>query len=178
VNPNTRSIIVASAFALTSAASSLAHGATVTSLSGYEVFKGVQLGSFTAGVSFAGWTTTISGAWSPVPSNNGGAWFISANFVGNPGIVSGTANSVTAVGGRWFLEGTDGTRQAGILLRGTVTWPASLDLNIGCGPGIAILGATISRDGFRPAGEIRGCIDDTHLDQVYPPKVWGSFQLN
>jgi hypothetical protein len=178
VKPKTRIVIVATAFALVSAASSLAQGASLTALSGYEVFKGVQLGNFTAGVSFAGWTTSISGAWSPVPSNNGGAWFISANFVGSPGIVSGNENSVTAIGGRWFLEGTDGTRQDGNLLRGTVTWPASLGVDIGCGLGIARLNATISHNGFRPVGEIIGCIDDTHLDQVYPPKVWGSFQIN
>lgn len=107
-----------------------------------------------------------------------GAWFISANFVGNPGIVSGNRNSVTVIGGRWYLEGTDGTRQDGNLLRGTVTWPASLDVSIGCGPGVAMLSATLSHNGFKPAGEISGCIDDTHLDQVYPPKVWGRFEIN
>lgn len=172
--------IATAAFALVSGAASLAHSATITPLSGYEFFNGVRSGNITVGATFAGWTTNGNGrSWHPVPSNNGGVWSATVNYAGSSGIVPDMENSVTVIDGTWFLEGPDGTKQKGRLSGGTVTWPASLKANIGCGPGVATVTVILALPGGpQPAGTISGCLNDTHLDKVFPPKVWGTLQLN
>lgn len=175
-----RSFLVAIAFALAGGSFSLAHGASITALSGNEFFNGVRSGNITVGATFAGLTTHGDGtSWHPAASNSGGLWAVSANYVGFPGIVPGTENSVTVIGGTWFLEGADGTTQTGNILSGSVSWPATLHANIGCRPGIAKLTVAISLlNSNQQAGVINGCLDDTHLDKVFPPKIWGTLQLN
>lgn len=180
-----RSFLVAIAFALAGGSFSVAHGASITALSGNEFFNGVRSGdgdiTVTVGATFAGLTTHGGGtSWHPAASNNGGLWAVVVNYRGRPGIVPETENSVTVIGGgTWFLEGADGTTQSGKILSGKVSWPATLHANIGCQPGIAKFTVFISLlNSDQQAGEINGCLDDTHLDKVFPPKIWGTLQLN
>jgi hypothetical protein len=70
-----------------------------------------------------------------------------------------------------------------------VTWPKTRTDgdDIGCGPGIAKVDATLSVGflGKQGTGTIEGCLDDTPLpgevpkdEVVFPPKLWDGITLD
>jgi hypothetical protein len=173
---NSRRFFVITAFALASTNLTLTYGATVAGLSGYEVFYGVRSNGSAVGVTFAGWTTVNGNSWYSSASSTGGQWIITANFTGD----SGLGSSVNVTGGRWYFEDTNGERQYGSLLPGgEVVWPKNLGTDLGCGKGVAVITVPISvESGQMPSqGIINACLDDTHLNKIFPPKVWGTLTI-
>jgi hypothetical protein len=179
VESKIRRVLVAIAFALATGSFSLAHAATSIGLSGYEVSNGDRSDNITVGAVFAGWTTDNGSTWFPLSYTSGNTWAITANYQGHPGFIPGhNTNSVDIIGGSWILIAADGTTLlSGSLNSGTVTWPANpgAELN-GCGKGVAVLDINVFTSTEQP-GTITGCLDDTHLHQVFPPKVWGTLTL-
>lgn len=149
--------------------------AAVTPVSGYEISPGITFSGATFGVTFAGWTAPSANQWWPIVTNTGGSWYAVANYTGDPGI----GGSVTVFGGHWGLEANGAGRSGRILRGGRIQWPETGVSDIGCGPGVATIDVPISQgDSRRPAGRLIGCLDDTHLDRVFPPQTWGRIQLN
>ena len=153
-----------------------AYAASSTAFSGFEVFPGYHgyncpLGA-TCGTTFSGWTDGAN-TWVPLQQSDGGSWTASLNYTGTPGI----GGAVNVTGGRWAWLQPNGTLRFGPLLRGHVSWPSSLTADIGCGSGVAQFQADIATTSHT-AGTISGCLDDTHLAQVFPPRVWGMLSLN
>jgi len=171
-----RSLLILAALALGGLTAALAQSTTPTTISGYEVFKGVSFGSTTIGATFAGWTNGGDGSsWMPIISNTGGSWHVSANYSGDPGI----GGSVDVSGGAWSLKQYGITRSGRVLksIKG-IQWPSEQQLDLGCGLGVATVNVSIALGNSRkPAGTISGCLNDTHLDTVFPPEVWGSISL-
>ena len=86
-------------------------------------------------------------------------------------------SSTTLVGGRWFWEQPNDIIHFGRVLSGSVQWPMNLATDIGCGAGVARFAATLSVSGQATGGTLTGCLDDTHLPFVFPPKIWGTLAL-
>jgi hypothetical protein len=161
--------------------------AAETRLSGLEVSPGFScMPDVTCGVAFGAWTQADDSVtvWVDPTGSDGGLVSTLINYQGDPGIKSGGINSVKVIGGTWFWQqsSNDGGRtlKGLILSNGKVEWPASLTdslldaNNIDCGPGVARFCVEISR-GFntRDGGRIAGCLDDTHLETIFPPHAWG-----
>ncbi len=152
-----------------------AYAMVSTAFSGYEIFPGYHgyncpTGT-TCGTTFSGWTDTAT-YWVPLRNSNGGSWSASINYQGTPGI----GHEVAITGGRWIWLQPDGTFRYGPIGNGKVAWPSSLSADIGCGSGVAHFQAAIATvSGV--TGSISGCLDDTHLAQVFPPRVWGTLSL-
>ena len=145
----------------------LAHGAHSTAFSGFELFPGYPNGGTTLGTSFGGWTHDGAG-WQP-PANGGQSRLgASVDYSGKPGLNS----AVAITGGYWGWRAPNGTVHAGQVRDGQVVWPVSLTDDIGCGAGIAKFSANLV-----PDGTLSGCLDDTHLSSVFPPRVWGTLLL-
>jgi hypothetical protein len=69
----------------------------------------------------------------------------------------------------------DGAFRSGRVKSGSVKWPANINATVdgsNCGPGVATFTATL-----RAKGNITGCLDDTHLQTVFPPHIWGVLSL-
>ena len=130
------------------------------------------------GVTFAGWTGgdgTDPDGWSEYPGT-GGRWGTAINYKGDAGIGS----SVELVSGFWYWKQPSGSTHSGLLTGGTVLWPETLDKDIGCGPGIATVEATVVALRLEvpvAPGTLNACLDDTHLATVFPPRVWGTLTL-
>lgn len=150
--------------------------------SGYELFPGINSGEVVAGVIFVGWTTPDAAIWYPPSAQTGGFWAASVNRVGAAGI--GDQGFIES--GRWIAQLPDGTRVIGTAAcdigagNCTVTWPATLDGDIGCGAGIGRFHVelAIEEPEGGGTGAMDGCLDDTHLTTVFPPQVWGTLTLH
>lgn len=148
------------------------------SLSGYEFFPGLRL-PFTSirtthGTSFGGWTHGAAPAWQPFALRSGGYWVATITYRGR----TGPGRLVPITGGSWVLHHPGGGVDTGKVVRGSVIWPATLADDLGCGKGVAVIDATLGT--FRrstPAGTLTGCLDDTHLGERFPPRVWASLTL-
>jgi hypothetical protein len=57
---------------------------------------------------------------------------------------------------------------------GTVTWPASVHDDLGCGGGVAKVHALFTSSNSGP-GSFVGCLHDLPAGSVLPPKIWGTF---
>ena len=172
-----RLCVLVSALALILSATPTGAQTTASLIAGYEVAVGapctVAGQAATCGTSFVGWTGgtgPVPGGWAPLPGR-GGAWTVSIDYVGTPGIGGG----VTLLGGSWSLTMSGSTR-SGTVARGTVTWPSRLTSDVGCGAGIAKVTAVLQVTGGG-SGSVRTCLDDTHLATVFPPQIWGAFTL-
>jgi hypothetical protein len=145
----------------------MAHGAHGTAFSGYEVYPGYPEHGITEGTTFGGWAHGGPG-WLPPVDGGQSYWGATINYSGKAGLKS----AVTITGGYWAWHAPDGTVHAGPVLNGRVEWPATLADDIGCGAGIAKFSALLM-----PGGTLNGCLDDTHMPQVFPPRVWGTVVL-
>jgi len=142
-----------------------------TGLSGRELFPGTKDAEVTKGVVLLGTTNAACNCWTG--ADNGGTWVSIVDRVGP----SGLGSSTTLVGGRWLWVQPNDVVHFGRVLSGSVQWPADLATDIGCGAGVARLVATLSVSGQATGGTLTGCVDDTHLPFVFPPKVWGTLAL-
>src|SRR5215469_2354872 len=115
-------------------------------------------------------TSCIGGATASVGSC--GSWTVLINYSdpNGTGIGKGPANILTGV---WFLTLPNGHNFSGTVLGGTVTWPSSLNTDIGCGDGVATASAGLSFS-HGGTGSFGGCLDDTHPLQIFPPHIWGT----
>jgi hypothetical protein len=167
-----------------------AHGTLETCLSGYEVSPGSNVGGgLTKGVTFVGVDNRPDEDGGPNPAacdrwttnGNGGSWSAKIDRVGDAGI---GGSGVTVVGGRWFWLDDDGRLHFGRVEGGFVLWPPTLDADsFGCGAGVAQFSVMLSVRGHFSSGSFVGCLDDTHLDPtkqpfVFPPRIWGTLDLN
>lgn len=164
-------VAVAGLLGLGGGAGALAHGEHTTGLSGLELFPGNKEGEVTKGVLFTGSTNAVCDCWTT--TDNGGTWVAAVDRVGHAGLGS----SVTIVGGRWVWEQGNDIVHFGRILGGTVHWPVDLTSDVGCGPGVAQFFATLSVSGQTTGGTLTGCLDDTHMPFVFPPKIWGTLTL-
>jgi len=153
----------------------IAYAAASTNFSGYEIFPGYHgyncPVATTCAATFTGWTDAAS-SWAPPRLSDGGSWSASINYQGTPGI----GHSVSIGGGRWAWLQPDGTFRNGSIVSGQVMWPPVLTADIGCGAGVASIQAML-RTLSGVGGTLSGCLDDTHLAQVFPPRVWGTLSL-
>jgi hypothetical protein len=150
----------------------LAHGDHQTDFSGYEIFLGIPVDDITEGATFACWTHVASDQWLSPADSNGGLCGARIDYQGTAGI----GNSVNIIGGTWLWQQPHGKIHSGRVLDGQVVWPDILGRDIGCGPGIGVITANISlRGNPADAGDIVGCLDDTH--GLIPPRVWGDLIL-
>src|SRR5438105_9897766 len=131
-------LIVAFCVVLLNASALFAFAATSVPIAGYEIFPGVRQGTITYGATFAGRADTT------------GSWIASVNYLGTAGL----GHTVSIVGGRWYLR-WQGVHY-GVVTWGLVVWPDTLEMDIGCGQGVATFNATLSG-----GGSIAGCLDDT-----------------
>jgi hypothetical protein len=183
------SALIAVALAFGGGNIAFAHDTHETCFSGYELSPGVDAGNgLTEGVTFAGIDNLPDHDDGPdlvacdhwAPNSNGGIWTAKIDRVGVAGI---GGNGVSVVGGRWFWFDGDDHFHFGGVPGGFVQWPGSLDEDIGCGPDVAQFNITLSVLGHFSAGSFVGCLDDTHLDPrvqpfVFPPRIWGTVNLN
>jgi hypothetical protein len=105
-------------------------------------------------------------------NGDGGTWIARIDRTDSAGI---GANPSSIVGGKLLLETGDLPRIFKFT-GGAVTWPTSLQQDIGCGPGVATFVATLTH-----GRSLAGCLDDTHLNPlqqpfVFPPRIWGTLQ--
>jgi hypothetical protein len=164
-------VAVAGLLALGAWQGAFAHGEHTTGLSGRELFPGTKDTEVTKDVVFAGTANAVCNCWTA--ADNGGTWVAVVDRVGPSGLGSSTA----LVGGRWFWEQANDIVHFGRVLSGSVQWPAGLATDIGCGPGVAQFVAILSVSGQATGGTLTGCLDDTHLPFVFPPKIWGTLTL-
>ena len=155
--------------------SALAASDFPVNISGLEVFPGIPTGNIVYGDTFAGWvrgTGANPSGWAPCTSGSCGSWTVVINYSdpNGTGIGKGPATILTGV---WFLTLPNGHKFSGTVLGGKVTWPPDLNTDIGCGDGVATVSTGLS---FRSGGtgSFGGCLDDTHLQQVFPPHIWGT----
>jgi hypothetical protein len=144
-----------------------AHGAHRTAFSGYELSAGHSDGSTTRGASFGGWAHDGEG-WLPPAGGGQSSWAAIVDYSGTAGLHS----AVILTGGYWAWRAVDGTVHAGTVRDGRVVWPDTRVHDIGCGAGIARISANLA-----PEGTLSGCLDDSHIPQVFPPKAWGTLNL-
>lgn len=148
--------------------------ADAINVAGYEAFPGLpcqhdQTAEW-CNVRFYGWlggAGAVPGGW--VDYTGKGRVVVRVDYTGDPGF----GNRVTITGGTWRL--TDhGTRIAGAISSGAVTWPMP-DADIGCGDGIATVVADLTDGDF---SQFTGCLHDFEADGevALPPKIWGTFQ--
>jgi hypothetical protein len=161
--------LIASLFISAAGCVAPAYGAEPIGLSGYELSTGTRHGDVVRNIIFAGTTNTPCNCFTS--QSDGGTWVATADRTGGQGI--GAAPGVIT-GGRLAID-TD-VLVSYRITGGTVTWPATLEQDIGCGPGVATVYLTLSR-----ARTVTGCLDDTHLDPfrqpfVFPPRIWGTLQ--
>ena len=188
-------ILAVAAVAVIGTSVVLAHGSGSTAFSGRELSTGTPLDDGTrVGVVFAGWTHAGNGTtWEGSPNSDGGGWATSVRYKGEQGL---GGSGVNITGGVWTWKQSDGKRHTARVIGGRVQWPADLGSVVpaevnpkGCGNGVATFTVLLSR-GFTLAyaGEILGCLDDTHTglpgqppvapeDVVFPPKISGSLVL-
>jgi hypothetical protein len=159
-------VVVLGLLVLTGSAA-LAHGSHGTAFSGYEVYPGYPEHGIIEGTTFGGWAHGGTGWLSPGDGSQS-YWGATINYSGKAGLNS----AVTITGGKWAWHAPDGTIHAGQVLDGRVEWPATLGVDIGCGAGIAKFSAHLA-----PEGTLSGCLDDTHIPQVFPPRIWGAVVL-
>lgn len=151
---------------------SAAADGTQFGISGYEISPGFRVGSVTYGVAFAGWTNALNSPWVASSGGDGGSWATVTNYTGTAGI------SASVFGGYWRRVTSTGVVSFGRVLSGTVSWPG-LSGDNGCGVGVASFLIAISRGySVSPTGAIAGCLDDTHIPIVFPPRIWGTVTLN
>lgn len=149
----------------------LAHGNHLSGLSGRELFPGERVGEVTRGVLFSGTDNAPCDCWTR--EDTGGHWIVEADRVGHAGFGS----TVNVVGGRWFWLQAGNLVHHGNLLDGTVVWPADGNGDLGCGPGVARFTTSVSVNDQVTPGILAGCLDDTHIPFVFPPKIWGTLTL-
>lgn len=148
-----------------------AHGNHQTGLSGHELHPGKRDGEVTRDVLFSGTDNAPCNCWTATDS--GGRWVLLADRTGHAGLGS----MVNVVGGRWFWQQAGEIVHFGKVLGGTVNWPPDLAGDLGCGPGVARFALTLSVNDQATTGSLTGCLDDTHLPFVFPPKAWGTLSL-
>lgn len=148
-----------------------AHSNHVTGLSGRELYPGDKDAETTKGVLFSGTDNAVCNC--SAATDTGGHWVFSVDRVGQAGLGS----AVSLVGGRWFWQQADNAIHYGRVLGGSVQWPPGLASDLGCGPGVAIVTVNLSVTGQATGGTFTGCLDDTHIPHVFPPKVWGTLSL-
>ena len=147
-----------------------AAAATATAgISGLELFPGISHGGTTYGTTFAGWTDSTNAvgprSW-VAPPGTGGIWILSINYTGTAG------KQVKVKSGRWWLRMADGTTFFGRVASGVVIWPGAGGWRSGsCGDNATVDLTLVSQIG---PGSVKGCLDDQHLDKVFPPHVWGT----
>lgn len=151
--------------------SAFAHGVHHSGLSGHEFYPGQRDGEVTRGVLFSGTDNLPCDCWTS--TNAGGRWVIVADRSGAAGI----GGAVTVVGGDWFWKQANDVVHFGKLLGGTVNWPADRSGDLGCGPGVARFAVTLSVFGQATTGSATGCLDDTHIPFVFPPKIWATLSF-
>lgn len=157
--------------ALGAGTAALGHGNHVTGLSGRELFPGDKDAATTKGVLFSGTDNAACNCWTATDA--GGNWIFSVDRVGHAGLGS----AVSLVGGRWFWQQTNDLVHFGRVLGGSVQWPPDLASDLGCGAGVAKVVVNLSVVGQATGGTLTGCLDDTHIPHVFPPKVWGTLTL-
>jgi hypothetical protein len=71
---------------------------------------------------------------------------------------------------------TDGSTTPAIhttVVAGTVTFPSTLDTDLGCGPGVSVVAVSLAG-----GGGIVACLDDLHGHDNAPPfPIWGTVRL-
>lgn len=144
---------------------------TRTGLSGHELFPGNKEGEVTKGLVFFGTDNAVCNCWTEV--ENGGQWTAVVDRSGDAGLGS----EVTVLGGRWLWQAGNDTVRFGKLLGGSVRWPPDRVSDLGCGPGVATFAITLSVKGQATTGTFTGCLDDTHMPFVFPPKIWGTLSF-
>lgn len=144
---------------------------TTTGLSGQEIYPGKRVGEVTKGVVMLGTDNPVCNCWTDVDS--GGHWVAVVDRTGHAGLGS----QISVVGGRWLWVTANDVARFGKILDGTVTWPADLTSDLGCGPGVARFATTVTANGQATTGTFTGCLDDTHLPFVFPPKIWGTLSF-
>ena len=149
-----------------------AHADFSVNVSGQETSKGHAQDDVVVGVRFVGWTGgtgPIPDGW-VAPPGEGGHW----SFVIDYCCVSTTEPFVTILGGSWDLRLPDGSRFSGSVESGIVQFPLSLEDDIGCGPGVTTVSASLLLDSGGD-GEAEACLDDVREPQ--PPfrlPIWGT----
>ena len=148
-----------------------AQAAEPLGLSGYELSNGTSDGNLVRRVLFAGTLHDACNCF--VSQGDDGTWVATVDRTAGGGI----GGSVTIVGGRITIDKDGADARTFRITGGYVNWPASLTQDIGCGPGVAVLRATVSPASY--GRSLDGCLDDTHLDPrqqpfVFPPRIWGT----
>lgn len=149
-----------------------------TDISGVEVFPGVPNSSGGVdGATFSGWiggAGPVAGGWSACPFfTYCGSWIVVIDYEGPAGI----GHTVKITGEKWALTLKNLHTYFGAITGGYVEWPASLsDDTYHCGAGVAQAYVTLLS--FQPGGpkSVYGCLDDTHLNKAFPPRIWGVVQ--
>jgi hypothetical protein len=142
--------------------------------------------SIVVGVRFGGWIGGTGPEPDPddvgpvgwvVPPGEGGHWSIVIDYC-----CFSTTEPVdpflTIVGGSWDLGFPGGSRFSGSVESGTVQFPASLEEDLGCGPGVSTVSAVLLFDSGESGGA-EACLDDLHafFNLEEPPfqiPIWGT----
>lgn len=170
-HPSVPAVLLAGLSSLFAGGAATAQTATSTGLSGHELFPGNKEGEVTKGVVFFGTDNPVCNCWTDADA--GGQWTATVDRSGHAGLGS----QVSVVGGRWLWQQGNDTVSFGKVLGGTVQWPADLASDLGCGPGVARFAINVSVRGRATTGTLNGCLDDTHMPFVFPPKIWGTLSF-
>lgn len=134
-------------------------------------------------VTFTGWV----GGTGPVPDTDGdgpigrvaspgegGQWKIVLKYCCLS--TAGAQGFVTILDGNWELQFPDGRRFSGSVEMGIVRFPPDLEVDIGCGPGVAKVEAILlDADKDNDKDKVRrtsACLDD--LRDLDPIPIWGT----
>lgn len=150
-------------------------------VSGYEYSLGsncwLGVTQATCGVQFGGWTGgsgPYANGWRGFPGDGHGLWKASVNYTGK------AAFGATAklAGGAFDVMLTNGLNVHGLVGGGSVVWPANQWTDAGCGPGVAVVRASVLYTrGVSGWGSFKGCLRDLPVGVSIPPKIWGTLVL-
>jgi hypothetical protein len=123
-------------------------------------------------VTFKGWvggTGAVRGGWVASPGD-GGSWRMVIHYC--CASTRQQQHMVTILGGRWQLQLPDGDHFTGSVESGTVWFASTLAKDLGCGPGVTQVSATLLFDADEQTSDAKACLDDRH--GLHPPPIWGT----
>jgi hypothetical protein len=128
---------------------------------------------FVTGVRFEGWTGgggAIPGGWVR-PPGAGGHFSASIDFCCRQFEVPG--GSVAIESGDFDLNPAGRGATHATVVSGTVSFPSTLETDLGCGPGVSVVAVSLAG-----GGGIVACLDDLHGHNNAPPfPIWGTVRF-
>jgi Beta-propeller repeat len=128
----------------------------------------------TCGAHFVGWSGGaghIANGWVASPGDGKAVWEANVAYEGDVAfgktveLVKGSTLQILLKPSKLLSES---------VTEGTVTWPASVHDDLGCGGGVAKVHALFTTSKDEP-GSFVGCLHDLPAGSVVPPKIWGTF---